>query len=305
MPGASSRVCVITGASSGIGIEATKQLASAGMSVIGIGRAPEACRRAEEETRRSCPGAEVRVIAADLSSMESVRRAAAGIRDGLPGGRLDRLIHNAATIANHYEGTADGYELQFAVNYLAAFLLTRELFPALTRPEEARIVAISSGSHRQAEIAWDDPMFLRRYNGLRAYKQSKLALVLFTMELNRRAAYRFPLRAIGVELGPVDTAVGDKRAGEPGRGRSERRGRKGISPADAATAIVRLATDPPSSIVSDYWRLGRPIEPSPYARNAEAALRLWQLSEKLCGTDFLGPAASDPMDAPRLAAEYP
>ena len=213
--------------------------------------------------------------------MASVRRAAAGILDGLPGGRLDRLIHNAATVVDQYTGTEDGFELQFAVNYLAAFVLTRELFPALIRPEEARVITVSSGSHRRMEMAWDDPMFRRRYSGLRAYRHSKLALLLFTLELNRRAAYRFPLRAVGVELGSVDTACRENASGQPGRSGSLRREKKGISPADAASAIVRLAADPPSSIVSDYWRLGRPIEPSPYARSAEAALRLWRLSERL------------------------
>lgn len=289
MPNATSGTCVITGAASGIGLEAAKQLAAAGLRVVGIGRAPETCRRAEEEIRRSCPGADVRITAADLSSMESVRRAAAGIRDGLPGGRLDRLIHNAATVSNGYAGTEDGYELLFAVNYLAAFLMTHELFPALIRPGEARVISVSSGSHRRVEMAWDDPMLRRRYSGLRAYRQSKLALVLFTMELNRRAACRFPLRAIGVELGPVGSADGDAK--------------KGLSAADAATAIVRLAADPASSIASDYWRLGRPIEPSPYARSPEAARRLWRLSEELCGVDFLGPATPDPADHALRPAE--
>lgn len=280
MPSATDGTCVITGASSGIGLEAARQLAAAGLKVVGIGRAPETCRLAEMEIRSSSSGADVRIIAADLSSMGNVRRAAAGIRDGLPGGRLDRLIHAEATVTRGYTGTEDGYELQFALNYLAAFLLTHELFPALIRPGEARVIAVSSGLHRGIKMAWDDPMLRRRYSGLRAYRQSKLALVLFIMELNRRAACRFPVRAIGVQLGPFDADGGKTNSR--------------LSAADAATAIVRLATDPASSIAGDYWRLGRPIEPGPYARSPEAARRLWRLSEELCGVDFLGPAAADP-----------
>lgn len=276
MTGAESKTCVISGATSGIGLETARQLAAGGMRVIGLGRGPESCRRAETELGKPGRGAEVRFMAVDLSSLGNVRRAAAAIRAELPGGRLDRLIHNAAALSSRYIGTEDGYELQFAVNYLAAFLLTRELLPSLVRPEEGRIVAVSSGSHRGAEIAWADPMLRRRYSGLKAYRQSKLALVLFICEFNRRVARRFPLRAFGVEPGLVDPAAGGPRPKD-----------KGPIPADAATSIVRLAAEPLSSIPADYWRLGRPAEPSPYARSAEAAFRLWRLSEELTGSDFL------------------
>jgi NAD(P)-dependent dehydrogenase (short-subunit alcohol dehydrogenase family) len=277
----------MTGVTSGIGFEAAKQLAAGGMRVIGIGRTAEGCRRAEAEIRGSSHGAEVRVIVADLSSLGNVRGAAAAVWEDLPDGRLDRLIHNAATVSDWYIGTEDGYELQFAVNYLAAFLLTRELFPALVRPEEARVITVSSSCHRRAVIRWEDPMFRRKYSGLKAYKQSKLALVLFTLELNRRVAHRFPLRAIGVEPGLVDTAVGEKNSGGLLATHGSPKGTKGLDPADAAAAVVRLATDRAASIPADYWRLGRPSEPSSYARSADAALRLWRLSERLCGVDFL------------------
>ncbi|HMA53430.1 MAG TPA: SDR family NAD(P)-dependent oxidoreductase [Acidobacteriota bacterium] len=276
MTGAESGTCVISGATSGMGLETVRQLAAGGMTVIGLGRGPESCRRAEADLGRSDRRAGVRFLAADLSSLANVRRAAAAIRKELPGGRLDRLVHNAVALPSRYIGTEDGYELQFVVNYLAAFLLTRELWPALVRRRDGRVIAVSSGSHRQAEICWTDPMLRRRYSALRAYRQSKLALVLFTRELNRRVAHRFPLRAIGVEPGLVDTAIGGPRLED-----------RGLSPADAATSIVRLALEPSSSITADYWRLGRPAEPSAYARSAEAALRLWRLSEKLAGADFL------------------
>jgi NAD(P)-dependent dehydrogenase (short-subunit alcohol dehydrogenase family) len=277
MTSSETKTCVISGATTGIGLETAKQLAAGGMQVIGIGRGPGTCRRAEVELGRSNRHAEVRFMAVDFSALGNVRRAAAVIREELPGGRLDRLIHNAVALSSRYIGTEDGYELQFAVNYLAAFLLTRELLPCLVRPNDGRVIAVSSGSHRRAEIAWSDPMLRRRYSGLQAYRQSKLALVLFTRELNRRVTHRFPLRAIGVEPGLVDAAaIGGSRPAH-----------RGLSPADAAASIVRLAAEPPSSIPAAYWRLGRPAEPSPYAQSAEAALRLWRLSEKLIGADFL------------------
>jgi len=280
---------VIAGVSSAIGLETAKQLAAAGMNVIGIDLAAKDGPLVKRRIREAGPKAEVRIVAADLSSLREVRRAAASLRAELPGGRLDRLILNATAVPDRYIGTEDGYELQFAVNYLSAFLLTRELFPSLARPAEARIITVCSASHRKTEMDWRDPMFRRRYRPLQAFRQSKLALVLFTLELNRRVACRVPVRAIGVELdpGPVHPAVGERarRGGRPGM-LSNRRDR-GLSAADAASAIVRLAVEPPWAVPGAYWRLGRPVEPSPYARSAGAACRLWRLSEDLCGTHFL------------------
>jgi len=281
------KTCVITGATSGIGFESARQLAAGGMKVIGIGRSAEKCRRAEQAILAACPDADARFVVSDLSSLGSIRNAAAAITEELAGGRLDRLIHNAATVSGEYVGTEDGYELQFTVNYLAAFLLTRELFPCLVRPPEARVITISSGSHRRTRINWKDPMFMKGYGCLKAYKQSKLALVLFTLELNRRVAGRFPLRAIGIEPGLVDTGLGEKNTVGLARAYWRHRRKRGLSPSDAAAAVVRLTADPSTTIPGDYWRLGRPIEPSSYARRIDVALRLWQLSERLCSADFL------------------
>jgi NAD(P)-dependent dehydrogenase (short-subunit alcohol dehydrogenase family) len=278
---------VITGATSGLGLETARQLAAAGLNVIGIGRSAEKCRLAEREVSAAASGPEVRFVVADLSSLANVRAAAAAVKPLLPGGRLDRLVHNAATVSNWYIGTEDGYELQFAVNYLAAFLLTRELFPCLARPEDARVITVSTGSHRRARIHWDDPMFRKSYGCLKAYKQSKLALVMFTLELNRRVAGRFTLRALGVEPGLVDTALGEKNTGGLVRAYWKRRRKKGLSPVEAAAFVVRLAAGPAPAAGQDYWRLGRPIEPSPYARRVDAALQLWQLTERMCGVEFL------------------
>jgi len=271
MTRAGTPTCVITGAASGLGLEAARQLAGRGHLVIGIGGTREECRVAGDAVRRSARRPEILFIPADLSSLAGVRQAASLIRRELPAGRLDRLVHGAEAIVGRYTATKDGLELQFMVNYLAAFLLTRELFAALVRPAESRVIAVSSGSHRGTEIRWDDPLLRRRYDGARAYRQSKLALVLFALELNRRVLGRFPVRAFGVEPGPAAPARNARR----------------ISAADAATAIVRLAADPASSIAADYWRLGRPAEPSPYARRGDAAVRLWTLSEKLIGGGFL------------------
>jgi NAD(P)-dependent dehydrogenase (short-subunit alcohol dehydrogenase family) len=281
------KTCVITGATSGLGFEVARQLAAAGMNLVGIGRSEDKCRRAESELRKESPGPDIRFVISDLSALGQVRAAAETVKAVLPEGRLDCLVHNAATVSNGYIGTEDGYELQFAVNYLSAFLLTRELFPYLSRPREARVITMCSGSHRRTRINWDDPMLRKRYGCLKAYKQSKLALVLFTVELNRRIAGRFPIRALGIEPGLVDTALGEKNTGGVVRLYWRRRRKKGLTPAEAAASVVRLAMAPAQDIPQDYWRLWGPTEPSPYARRVDSALRLWQLSEKLCGVEFL------------------
>ncbi len=272
----SPSTCVITGAASGLGWEAARQLAAKGRRIIGIGRSPAECRGAAEILRRAVARPEACFIPADLSSVGGVRRAAAQVRKTLGAGRLDRLIHGAEAFAGRRVGTEDGLELQFATNYLAAFLLTCELFGALIRPPESRVIVVSSGSHRGVEMAWADPMLRRRYGALRAYRQSKLALVLFVLELNRRVRHRFPVRAMAVETGPAAAISGGGAFAGPG-----------LSGADAAASIVRLTTEPLSAIAGDYWRLGRPASPSLYARRPDVAQRLWDLSERLCGVDFL------------------
>jgi len=281
------KTCVITGATSGIGFEAARQLAAGGMNVVGVGRSAEKCRRAEEAIVSEFPDPEVRFIVSDLSTLGNVRNAAGAIRGGLQGGIIDRLIHNAATVSNWYIGTEDGYELQFVVNYLSAFLLTSELFPCLAKSDEARVIAVSSGSHRKTRMNWDDLMFRKRYGCLKAYKQSKLALVLFTMEMNRRAGGKHPVRALAVEPGLVDTDLGEKNTGGLVRMFWKYRRKKGISAAEAAASVVRLAAGEKSDADDVYWRLSNPVEPSDYAKREDAALRLWRASETLCGVGFL------------------
>jgi NAD(P)-dependent dehydrogenase (short-subunit alcohol dehydrogenase family) len=277
MDQAGTLTCVITGAASGLGLEAARQLAGRGMRVIGVGRSSEECRAALDSVRRLDRSARARFIPADLSTIEGVRRMSPVIRSAVASGRLDRLIHGADTFAQGYVATADGLELQFAVNYLAAFLLTHELFPLLVRPPESRVITVSSGSHRGLGIAAEDLALRRRSGGLQAYRRSQLALALFTFEFNRRVSRRFPVRALAVDPGPAAGPLESRRAGSG----------TGLSAADAATSIVRLATEPASAIAGNYWRLGRPFAPSPRARRPDAAKRLWDLSEELCRVDFL------------------
>jgi NAD(P)-dependent dehydrogenase (short-subunit alcohol dehydrogenase family) len=181
--------------------------------------------------------------------------------------------------------TEEGYEKQFAVNHLAAFLLTRELLPLLEQGSPGRVITVSSGSHRHATINWRDPMLSRGYSTLRAYKQSKLANVLFTAEFNRRYAGRSSVRAYAFDPGLVRTDIGCKSSSGiehlVWRLRSRSRG---ASPPElpaqhlAALAVRREIEDPQAL----YRVLGHGGAPDPAGVDPVAGSRLWALSEQLC-----------------------
>ncbi|NOY08451.1 MAG: SDR family NAD(P)-dependent oxidoreductase [Spirochaetes bacterium] len=286
------RVIVITGATSGIGFAAAKEFIKRGAAVIGTGRSRESCGKAAEKNR------DITYIAADLSSQKQVRDAAAKISllaDSRYRGKIDVLVNNAGTFSGWYQATEDGYELQFAVNHLAPFLLTNLLLPELRASGKGKIITISSGSHYHTKINWKDPMNRKRYNCLKAYKQSKLANVLFSYELNRRFSEQFNIRAYAVDPGLVNTGIGEKRTGGLVKWFWGIRRKHGISPEKAAETIIYLAQrdledntfehliDAPVEKNWIYWKECRPKEPGRYSKDGAAALRLWELSERLCG----------------------
>jgi NAD(P)-dependent dehydrogenase (short-subunit alcohol dehydrogenase family) len=293
---------LITGATSGIGLAAAKALARKGCRVIGVGRSTEKCAEAEEAVRAAAPGAEVDYLEADLASQRQIRALAASVRDRLRGEGcgLDVLINNAGTVSTWHTRTEDGYEMQFAVNHLAPFLLTRELLPLLAASGSARVITTSSGSHFRTRMRWRDVMYRNGYNCLAAYKQTKLANMLFTHELNRRLGAESRVRAYALDPGLVDTDIGEKATTGIVKWFWRRRRRNGVSPEKAAETIVYLATeaelaDPRAS----YWKECRPLQPSPYSEREDVMLRLWELSERLCG-----PAPEDARGAGAAPHEY-
>ncbi|NPV55673.1 MAG: SDR family NAD(P)-dependent oxidoreductase [Anaerolineae bacterium] len=277
---------VVTGASSGIGLAIATALCAKGIDVIGVGRSPERCDQATASIAAAVPGAGIAFEIADLSSQTQVRELAARLRMRLGAaysGQLAALINNAGAIANWYTATEDGYELQFALNHLATFLLTLELLPNLASGAPARVVTVSSASHRNTRIHWKDVMLRRNYNTLLAYKQSKLANVMFTAEFNRRHAAS-GVRAYAADPGLVNTEIGMKGTSGIVAWFWDRRRRGGKSPEYGAATAVHLATDPSvASFPGIYWKDSRPKAPSAYALREAEASRLWELSERLCG----------------------
>jgi NAD(P)-dependent dehydrogenase (short-subunit alcohol dehydrogenase family) len=258
------KTILITGATSGIGLEAARVLACKGHKLIGTGRSAERCEKARLSILESCPQAQIRFEIADFSSLEAVRRLGACAREITAVEGLDILVNNAGQITEHYTPTPDGYETQFAVNHLAPFLLTHELLPVLQKAGQARVINVSSRSHRFMRIFWGDVMLRRFYNVLLAYKQSKLANVLFTFELNRRFASENGLRAYALHPGLVNTSIGLKGTKGVAHKVWKKRGPKGVSPQKGAETIIHLAdtehlADPLAAV--SYTHLTLPTTP--------------------------------------------
>lgn len=278
---------VVTGATAGIGLATAEALASRGASVIGVGRSAERCRQAVLRLRRICPGAQIEYLVADLSVQRQVGELAAGIHavlDAQGKTSLEGLVNNAGTFTYWLTLTPDGIEMQWAVNHLAAFLLTHHLLRHLQAAPWARVVTVSSGSHFGARFNWSDLQLRRRYNGLRAYGNTKLANILFTLELNRRLAAQSSVRAFAADPGLVKTDIGLKGTPPFAGWLWKWRHSAGILPQEAAKGIVFLLTEPSLQRAAHlYWKHGHPKHPSREALDPQAASRLWALSEKMCG----------------------
>ncbi|HET7838402.1 MAG TPA: SDR family NAD(P)-dependent oxidoreductase, partial [Rectinemataceae bacterium] len=177
--------------------------------------------------------------------------------------------------------TVEGLETQFAVNHLAAFLLTTSLLPALERG--SRVITVSSDSHHAGRIRWADPLMERRYFGLSAYCQSKLANVLFSRELVRRLGDASKVEVFIADPGLANTDMGLKQGLSPSSLFWRLRRRGGTSPDVPAAGIAWLAaSDQVSGKTGRYWLNGVEKSPSRRGRDLESARRLWELSEELC-----------------------
>lgn len=188
IPDQSGRTAIVTGANSGLGYDTAAALAGKGAQVVLAVRNLDKGNEAVDRIKNSTPNAAVSLTELDLSSLDSVRRAADELRTAHP--RIDLLINNAGVMyVPNRETTADGFEMQFGTNHLGHFALTGLLLESLLNVDGSRVVTVSSVGHRiLARIRFEDPHFETGYNRVRAYGQSKLANLLFTYELQRRLA---------------------------------------------------------------------------------------------------------------------
>jgi len=288
-PDLNGKTILITGATAGIGLAAAKILAGKGASILGVGRSEERCAKAAAEIREIFPSSRIHFFTADLASQRQIHRLAGEITQYVTAhhsGKLDVLANNAGVVSSWYTSTEDGYEMQFAVNHLAPFLLTNLLQPLLKAGPGARVLTTSSRSHRTMRIFWNDVMLRRFYNPLLAYKQSKLANVLFTVGLNQRFSGSTNIRAYAIDPGLVNTHIGTKNNSGIVHWVWNLRRQKGAHPDDGARTLVYVASEPeltpPDGL---YWRDCRAIPPSGYSKRLDEVERLWHLSERLCGLD--------------------
>jgi NAD(P)-dependent dehydrogenase (short-subunit alcohol dehydrogenase family) len=274
------RTCLVTGATNGIGKVAARELLRLGAEVLLVARDPARGQATLAELEAAGPG-RASLLVADLGVQAQVRRLAAEVLERAP--RLHVLLNNAGAIHMQRAVTADGLEATFAVNHLGAFLLTRLLEGRLRESAPARVVNVASAAHQGvAGLSWDDLMGERQYAGFQAYAQSKLANILFTAELARRLDGS-GVTANALHPGVVRTGFGHNTRGWLRWG-VKLAGPLFLSPERGADTAVWLCASPEVAGVSGgYFARRRPARRSAAARDAVAAKRLWEVSERLTG----------------------
>ncbi len=273
------RVCVVTGASSGIGLETARGLVQRGATVLAVGRNPDRLEDALGHIGADGPGS-VEGLIADFASLREVEGLAEALMKRSK--RLHVLIHNAGLWLKSRGESHDGHELTFAVNHLAPFALTKPLLPILKASAPARVVTVSSRLHaKDRAFDFDDVhQRQRRYSGLRAYRQSKLANVLFTMELARRLEGS-GVTATALNPGDVHTDV-VRDSAFLSWGINVIGPMYLLTPEEGARTSLYAATAPELEGVSGaYFAFCERTEPSAAALDPRQAERLWALSEKL------------------------
>jgi NAD(P)-dependent dehydrogenase (short-subunit alcohol dehydrogenase family) len=291
IPDQSGRYAIVTGANSGLGLVTARELARAGASVVMACRNLEKGHAAIEQVRAAVPDGQVQLEELDLASLESVRGFAERYKATHDG--LDLLINNAGVMAPPRRRTADGFELQFGTNHLGHFLLTTLLLDSMEGRDDARVVTLSSTAHKMGRIAFDNLNGDRHYFRWFAYGQSKLANLLFALELDRHLRARdSTVKSLAAHPGYAATNL--QSAAPPLVDRVVMKVSNAvIAQSDDMGALPTLfAATQPGLSGGTYIgpdgpgeQRGYPtiVKPSGRARDENSARRLWQVSEELTG----------------------
>jgi NAD(P)-dependent dehydrogenase (short-subunit alcohol dehydrogenase family) len=291
IPDLSGKVIIVTGANSGLGYASTLALARKGGMLVLACRSLQRGRDALAAVCEAVPQAQAGFMQLDLASLASIEAFAATFNERF--GRLDILLNNAGLSAMPRMETEDGFEMHFGVNHLGHFALTGQLLDRLLTTPESRVVTVSSRMHRKSNMAWDDLMSKRAYDKWDAYRQSKLANLLFAFELQRRLeAADATTQSLAAHPGFSDTAWSSDLSGLQVTFLGLMSRLFGQSADAGAWAQLYAAADPAARGGGFYGPKGdfrgHPTEAqaSAAAYSAADAGRLWDLSVELTGVDF-------------------
>jgi NAD(P)-dependent dehydrogenase (short-subunit alcohol dehydrogenase family) len=280
------KIVLVTGATAGIGYSTAQEIARMGASVIIHGRTREKCLAAVRSIQQETGNTRLDYLVADLSSQTQIRSAAKAFYEKHD--HLDVLVNNAGAFFLFRRLSVDGIEMTFAINHLAYFLLTHLLLDALRASPNARVVNVSSGSHINQHLDFNDLQLKKFYRPMQAYGRSKLANLLFTYELGRRLAGT-RVTANALTPGMVATDIWKKVVPWLNPLIDPFMKRIGQTPLQGAETPIYLATSPElEGVTGEYFAHLHAIKSSPESYDQESARRLWEISMHMLGLNESG-----------------
>ncbi|MCD6424472.1 MAG: SDR family oxidoreductase [Anaerolineales bacterium] len=273
------KVCLVTGATAGIGRITAAALAGQGAQLVVHGRSKAKAEETVQEIKASTGNQQVSYLLADFSDLDQIRGLAKNFQDHYQ--HLHLLVNNAGGFFNKWTPTPYGVELTFLVNHLAPFLLTNLLLDTLKNSAPTRIINVSSEAHRQDQMDFENLDFKKGYFGIKAYARSKLANILFTYQLARR------LEGTGVTVnalhpGHIATDIWKTNFGLIGPALKRIMGLFSLTPEEGAENSIFLAASPTlEGVNGKYFIKNEPAQSSPVSYDEETARRLWDVSADL------------------------
>ncbi|ARI78623.1 SDR family oxidoreductase [Halobacillus mangrovi] len=277
---ADQKTALVTGANSGMGLASTVELMKKGYHVIMFCRNEQRGKVALRSAIQQSGSEHAELMIGDLGSLKSIRRCAEKFNAYYS--KLDVLINNAGVVSLKRTTTEDGFESMMGINHLGHFLLTNLLLDKITRSNQGRIVTVSSGAHKAGNIHFDDPHFKKKFSVIKGYGQSKLANILFTLELDEKLENTSVL-ANCVHPGAVSTNLGVNR--ESGFGRTIHTMLKPffLTPQQGADTAIYLSTDPDLKTSGEYFYKRKVAARSERAQDKLLAKQLWGWSAEEVG----------------------
>lgn len=274
-----NKICVITGCNSGIGKVTATELAKKGFEIIMLVRDSEKSRLAYEEIK-SASGGKIILKYIDLSSLDSVKKVAKEINSEYE--RIDVLVNNAGLFKRTYENSVDSFEMSLAVNYFATFALSILLLPLLKKSKQARIINLTSELYKRGKVHLDNDFALEKFDGNKAYANSKLLVVYFTTELSKRLATE-NITVNCVHPGVVGTDVFREYPkwfakllnlliSKPGEG--------------AKPTIYLASSENLNETTGKYFNKSKPKEIDKIANDSELSEKIWVKTEELTGIKY-------------------